>query len=335
MSASGAPRLAGLLALLTIASLVLSGCSGKAASDATTAEGGLVATDTTGIIRGVVVDEGIRPLAGVLLTATGQGTTATTNSSATGSFGFQGLAPGTYFVKAHHAGYRDNQASTEVHAGLADPQPVKLLLGIDSTYVKPYAAASVFKGFIDCGVTTPAIAVAVCSIPNGPTCGMDPVPCTGNVTADNFITFIPVDGGVPRWIQHELVWQATQAGGDQFNLAARSAKPGGGFDDLPGDFIGPSPLLATINATVIHDHDIGRNGTGLLPSVFTGGIKGTGDQVCAPVLPSPLPHGGFCLFDTGATLEQDFTLYTHIFYGFSPPDGYRFTRDGDPVPPGQ
>lgn len=333
---------------------LLAGCSGKAAPEGTQTgtEPPLVATATTGIIRGVVVDEGIRPLAGVQLTAASQAHTATTNSTSTGSFGFAGLPPGTYLVKAHKAGFKDNQVSTEVRAGVSDPQPVKLLLSLDATYVRPYAASIVFKGFIECGLVTPGVGVAVCSIPNGTTCGLDPVPCSGNVTSDNFNLFIPVDGGVPQWIQHELVWEATQAAGDQFSLAARTATAegfrGGSYEeDLPDQPTGPSPLLAVVNTTTIVEYDIGRNGTGLAPAVFTGGVPGTGDQVCNPMevhVPyvADAPVVGevgnttvrkFCLFNTGATLEQDFTLYTHVFYGFRPPEGYRFTADGEPVPP--
>jgi hypothetical protein len=341
--------------LVLLAASALAGCSGKAAAPSSGQPGadlGLQATSTTGVIRGVVVDDAIRPLAGVAVTATAQGRTATTNTTAAGAFGFQGLAPGTYFVKAHKAGFHDAQTSTEVKAGVSDPAPVKVTLATDTAFVRPYVTAFVFKGFIDCGLTTPAVGVAVCSIPNGPTCGMDPVPCTGNVTADKFATFVPVDGGVPLWIQHELVWKATQSAGDQFTLAARTGtaaqfRSNNYQADLPDQPRGTSPLLAVVNTTTIQKFDIGRNGTGLEPAIFTGGIPGTGDQVCEPVK-QYVPHvvtlpvvgevgnttvGGFCLFDTGVTLEQDFTLYTHIFYGFVPNPGYRFTADGDPTPP--
>ncbi|MEA3202654.1 MAG: Carboxypeptidase regulatory-like domain [Thermoplasmata archaeon] len=330
--------------LLLLLAVSLGGCSSKAAAPtpATAGDLDLQATATTGVIRGVVVDEAIRPLAGAAVTATAQGHTLATNSTASGSFGFQGLPPGTYIVKAHKAGFKDVQTSAEVKAGVGDPAPVKVTLGTDTSFVRPYAVGFVFRGFIDCGVTTPAVGIAVCSIPNGPTCGADPVPCTGNVTADNFAAFVPVDGGVPLWIQHELVWKATQTAGDQFTIAARTGtaaqfKSNNYERDLPDQPTGTSPLLAVVNTTTIQKFDIGRNGTGLEPAIFTGGVPGTGDQVCEPVVvpaPEPVgPFGGFCLFDTGATLEQDFTLYTHIFYGFTPPAGYRFTADGEPTPP--
>ncbi|HUR64280.1 MAG TPA: carboxypeptidase regulatory-like domain-containing protein [Candidatus Thermoplasmatota archaeon] len=331
-----------LAALVAVSLVLLSGCSSKATPQAATgveqAAGDLTlkATATTGVIRGVVVDEAIRPIAGALVTATAQGHTYTTNSTTSGAFGFQGLAPGVYLVKAHKAGFRDTQTTTDVKAGESEPAIVKVALPVDTTFVRPYAVGVVFKGFIDCGITTPALGLAVCSVPNEATCGIDPaVPCSGNVTADNFNQFIPVDGGVPAWVQHELVWKPTQAAGDQFSLTARTATAehfhSGSYDkNLPNQPRGKSPLLYTANASVIAKFDIGRNNTGLAPAVFPGGIEGTGDQVCPPATPATR---SFCMFDTGVTLEQDFTLYTHIFYGFTPPEGYRFTTDGEPRPP--
>ena len=324
------------LGFACVVALLLAGCSAKPAPTATlqdaapVPEQDLKATATTGVIRGVVVDEGVRPLAGVTLSLMSEGKTMATNSTATGGFGFQGLKPGTYFVKAHKLSYHDQQVSAEVKAGDSTPAITKIGMAADTSFVKPYAVSTVFKGFMDCGLTTPAVGIAVCSVPNGPTCGNDPVPCTGNVTSDHFATFIPVDGGVPQWIQHELVWKATQSAGEQFSLTARTATQAhfssGSYDkDLPDQPLGISPLLAQVNTTTIHKYDIGRNGTGLAPAVFAGGVPGTGDQVCVP--------GQFCLFDTGVTLEQDFTMYTHIWYGFTPPAGYRFTNDGEPKPP--
>jgi hypothetical protein len=35
----------------------------------------------------------------------------------------------------------------------------------------------------------------------------------------------------------------------------------------------------------------------------------------------------------GASVEQEFTTYTHVFYGYTPPAGYRFSADGDPPAP--
>src|SRR5688572_25608227 len=88
--------------------LFLAGCSGSADSDdadqppapGDDAFKGLVATDTTGVIRGIVVDQTIRPLGGALVETTvpEKGKVSAT-SLEDGSFGFDKLPEGTYFLR--------------------------------------------------------------------------------------------------------------------------------------------------------------------------------------------------------------------------------------------
>src|ERR1041385_3354718 len=102
------------LAIL-LSATALAGCATKAGSDPTdekALEGLKVeATATTGVVRGIVVDTAVRPLAGVDLALRASPTKVLhTNSSATGAFGFQGLESGTYFIKASKPGYAEVQA---------------------------------------------------------------------------------------------------------------------------------------------------------------------------------------------------------------------------------
>src|ERR1041385_6406528 len=91
-----------------LAGALLAGCSSN--NHAATPAGpsfddlGLQATQTTGVIRGVVVADAIRPLAGAKVALSGpEG--RTTNTTAQGTFGFDGLAAGTYFVRVSKAGF--------------------------------------------------------------------------------------------------------------------------------------------------------------------------------------------------------------------------------------
>jgi hypothetical protein len=133
---------------------------------------------------------------------------------------------------------------------------------------------------------------------------------------------------VPSFIQHELVWEATQTTGNMFNLAARTStyeqNAGGSYkSDIKGA-AGVSPVIIPINGTEIEDEEVGVNGTGLAPAIFAGGMEGT-----APCVP-----GFGCLFASGATVEQSFRLYTTIFYGYTPPEGWTFVETGSvPNPP--
>ena len=119
------------------------------------------------------------------------------------------------------------------------------------------------------------------------------------------------------------------ATGNQLNLAMRTATAeqygqGGYGADIGGDIIGESPLVGVIDQAMIDENGIGKNGTGLAPAVFTGGTAGT--EACVP--------GGGCTFATGATVNQQFSLYTHVFYGYMPPEGWRFSESSTvPAPP--
>lgn len=310
----------GLLAAAALAMIVFAGCASPSAPSqaepvADFEQLELTATATTGIIRGIVVDDAIRPISAAIVTLNGEApqTVTTTND---GAFGFDDLAPGTYFISVSKAGYFDAQQSAEVVAGVAEPPIVKALLARDTSFVAPYVEAFVLEGYIECGVTTPVIAGAVCSF--GTIVGLD-------ITNDKFNQFIPVSK-VPGWIQHELIWEATQSTGNQFNLAARTSTQGqnenGSYESGIKGKIGVSPVLIQVNATEIEDEEIGLEGLGLAPAIFSGGMEGTG--VCTPVR---------CLFGTGATISQKFNLYTHVFYGYQPPESWRFSEEGTVPPP--
>jgi hypothetical protein len=292
------------LVALLLAAVALSGCSGKAAAPTDPPlDVNVAATATTGVVRGLVVDSAIHPIAGARITLKAGDRTLQTNSSALGAFGFESLAPGTYFVSAHRHGYIDAQASAEVVAGVSD---------------KPYVEVFLFKGFLQCGVTTPAVGVAVCF-------------ALGSAGADN--TQVNYDFAANlSWLQSEMIWQATNPAGADLNLWHSYHCPGQTLycDHGPR---GPSPLLVTDNATWIKT--LGLPGAPLYMRVFSAELDGThppapADNVCAP---DPVLGGQVCIGGAGAVVNQDFNIYTHAFHGFVPPEGYRFSTDGDPVVP--
>src|SRR5688572_6819746 len=190
---------------LLVAAL-LAGCSSppsdgpEPAEPADFEELDLVATSTTGVIRGVVVDVAIRPVANASITLTPGD--QTTRSTATGTFGFESLEPGTYFLKVEKIGYNSTQTSTEVAAGVAEPEIVKVLLtSVPGT--QPYVEVLTFTAFITCGV-----AVVVSSV------GCNTYPPLGEALGDS--VYFPVEfTAMPMWTQGELVWDQTQAAGGQ------------------------------------------------------------------------------------------------------------------------
>jgi hypothetical protein len=319
----GLPRSACLLLLLGTA---FAGCLGGAKASTATdpvADVRVAATATTGVIRGIVVDPAIHPLQGVRLSIRLGERTLEANSSATGSFGFEGLPAGTHFIEAHKKGYSTSRSGVEVQAGVSDPPVTKIALAPNPSD-RPYIEAFVFKGFLECGVTTPAVGVAVCYAFNL---------AKENLSADNTqvrYTF----GPNLTWLQSEMVWQATNPAGTDLNLWHSYTCPGQTLycDHGPR---GRSPLLVTDNATWIHTLGLDVPGGELYMRVFSAELDGThppppADHVCAP---DPALGGEHCVGGAGLALEQDFTIYTHAFHGFAPPAGYRFSGDGEPVVP--
>jgi hypothetical protein len=309
--------------LLLVVCAALAGCAHAPAAPAL--------SRATGPLHGIVVDTGIRPLAGVRLSAQGPQGAVAANTSAMGTFAFPPLPLGAYVVTAHRAGFLDARTTAQVDG--AD-RALHIQLAPDPR-TAPYVVASVFRGFVECSTTT----LVLTAIPNLPgdlvaqaTCGAGPAPCTrpSNVTRDNDGTSIPVDG-FPLWVQHETVWQATQSLGEQLHLFVSALQGGASATSTSlNDTAGPSPLLTVLNTTALAAAKVGP-GTLLQLTVFAGGMKDSGSQVCTPQVNPVLSYS--CLWDSGATTEQEFTIYTHLFYGFTPPPGYRFTADGDPVPP--
>lgn len=308
-------RAGGYLALATAFGLLLAGCSGSGSGSSTsgdetsgfpTATVDVEPTETTGIIRGVVVDQAIRPVVGATISIAG--TQESTMSNEEGAFGFEDLAPGTYFMTAHKSGYREVQAAADVVAGVSDPDIVRIKLQADPkllAYVQPYT----HDIYIECTTSL----VVLCGAPNlasGWMCDGTIPPggvCLGNLTADTFTWNTYFDPNATM-IQNEMVWQSTQTLSPDlyFEMEALEGTCDGASFITSGE--GPSPLLVKANATELEDSDIGGD-CPIYYSIFSGGLA-------------------------GVTVEQRATMYIHAFYNYLPPEDWRFTTDSDGDPPG-
>jgi hypothetical protein len=111
-----------------------------------------------------------------------------------------------------------------------------------------------------------------------------------------------------------MVWTSTQALSTDMSYALRysdrltydSGQYEGGFDS----FEGPSPLLGSVSGEEAEEAELG-NRTGLVFSIFSG----EGD---VPI---------------GVTVSQRYTFFIHAFYGYEPPETWRFTDEGTVPPP--
>lgn len=318
---AGATRLMRAAAVAML--VVLAGCS-SATGPATDAPISIAdeyqATDDTGIVLGVVVDEAIRPLSGVNISiATDPVLHTQTNKD--GEFGLDGIPGGTYLLEAQHSRFLPAKVMVTVEAGVQRPDLLKLVLTVDTANV-PALEEFQFNGFLQCGVNY----VAVCGI--GPfvgtlLCTQYDV-CVGNITNDRFIAFHEIRGP-PDWVQAEMVWQSTQSLSNELTLiqsyADRDQFNEGFIEGNLNRSTGPSPIYITVNGTVAQNESVAL-GTErhLVPRVFSGSIPAS--RQCA---------GNVCV-SFGFTLEQRFTIYTHVFHAYVPPPGWRFTEDGAAPP---
>jgi hypothetical protein len=298
---------AAVLPMVLLAVALLAGCATpppSAPSDAPVdfSSLSLSPTATTGIIRGVVVDSAIRPLGNASIALTPGNHTV--RSTAAGAFGFDDLAAGTYFLHVHKTGFADTQASTDVVAGVAEPPIVKVQLSIVPGSA-PYVEASTHDVFMTCGMAVVASSV-----------GCD------TSTADQFgdtVYFLVTFTQLPKWTQGELVWQQTQPAGGEFIW--QIAVPGTNNYYSAGETT-TSPALAFIDNATLE-----KNADAIVKDGAEYRVFGGPHPTCTT--PPPVPNNYGC----GLTLNQRATAYLHSFYNFLPPEGWRFTVDGDPVIP--
>ncbi len=304
------------LVVIVAATMLLAGCTtsdGDMPEDDFALE--LDATESTGVIRGVVVDEAIRPIVDARITLMPGGLVTTTTEN--GAFGFQGLEPGQYSLTVNATRFIEASVDASVVANVDRPDVVKVQL-VANPATTPYVQTLVFTGFIECSTTL----VALCAVPNlvSEETGSD------NITNDRFIQYFPIDAPDPLLMQSELVWESTQAASDQLWFWHSHASEEGIFNGSFEWEMGESPLLLQTNEEEIAA-EFEEGGLDprwqLVIRVFSGEVDGSTPPQCIV---------GFC-GGPGFTLQQEFTSYTHLFYHFTPEDGWRFTDHGDPVVP--
>ena len=266
----------------------------------------LVATSTTGVIRGIVVDEAIRPVANASVTLTpGDKTTATTDA---GTFGFDALEPGTYFLRVSRTGYNATQVSTEVVAGTAEPPIVKVLL-VANAQQTPYVEVYSFTAFMTCGFSVIATSV-----------GCDTFEETASAFGDRI--YFPIQfTSLPTWIQGELVWQHTQAAGGmaiwQLAGCADTNTDAAGSHYCDGPPSQESPALTFVGTDLILENENSMLSDGVQFNLFGG----------------PMKECNVVFYGCGVTLNQRYEVYAHVFYNWVPAEGWRFTADGEPQLP--
>lgn len=314
--------------------LLLAGCTGGASNGAK-ATAPTTATTTTGVLHGLVVDEAVRPLGAVNITAHGGGGVWNATTGTDGTFRIAGLSPGSYVVSAAKKFYSSHEQAVDVHAGVDDPPLAKFQLTFEAKSV-PFASVYKMEGFEECGTNI----LRICSNINIATwivvCGdTGHRVCLGNVTQDRSVLFQSIEG-IPTFLQAEMDWTPTLDTGKQMTLLIG----GGNQTELETGLAtafnvtsGEAPLMIRLSNHEGPDTWCAKN---LNPPCRTpdtlnySGI-GTSRAMLVQVDAGPTyatPGGG-----AGFSAQQPFTLFTIVFYGYEPPADWRFTMTGEPPAP--
>ncbi len=293
------------LTLLMLAAVTLSGCSESDPApadedDFQDFDDDLEATSSTGIIRGVIVDAAITPIADATVTIKSLG--LSTTSSDQGLFGFADLEPGTYFLEATKAAHTKVQASVPVEAGVAKPDIVRMQIE-KIPGLEPMVEPLKFNGYLTCGAAVFATSV-----------GCTTFPIVASQIGDQSVFYHAFDSE-PQHVQAELVWESTQAAAGMFIW---EITPGGnthiGYRETSY-----SPALAYLDNATIEANRDGIMDDGGIALRFFGGPH----ELCT----------GIYGFGCGVTIDQSATVYMHNCYNLDVLEGWRYTSDGDPVPP--
>jgi hypothetical protein len=280
--------------------LLLAGCTQAPASDAP------VEAERGGVVRVLVVDVAVRPLADVNVTLAQAGQAVrSAPTDAEGLVRFEGLAFGTYAVEARKATYLSAQALATVQDVAAEPPLVQMTLSVQQDEV-PFAVAIAWDGYIGCAFTYGNLCSAPAQL------GYDVL---GDSSAHLFWSEYVDVARVPDLVQAEAVWEATLPTSEELKPIFGWSEPVA-WQQLQygGTFFSESvrsPSFHRLNATLLAGPQVGV-AAGLVVEFYSGGTT---------------------MNPTGLTLNQPLRLFLHNFYGYLPPDAWRFVTDGPPPGP--
>jgi hypothetical protein len=267
-------------------------------------------------LRGVVVDQAIRPLPGANVTIVPGNLAAVTDER--GEFAFERMAPGSYALTVARAAYLPSTTTVTLVDGAGGLVQVVLdALPSDARFANLYRG----EGLYECGAW-PTQGCSYVNIATGYLLCETGAPCF-NVTADRSVFLEWVAPGM-QFLQTELAWTPTLDAGKElwFGVGgANRAELQRGMALLLNSTSGPSPLVLTLDQAVLDEAGIGLE-RAMLAQVYSGA--------------SDTVPGGCVAYDPcGPTVHfnQRFDVFTATFYGYLPPPAWRFTQEGAVPPP--
>lgn len=268
-------------------------------------------------IQGMVVDWRIAPLPGAIVSAA----EAQVVTNEDGMFTLGGLEAGQHQIHVSKAGYIEVALTVNASRPDENPEYIKIILEPNSS-ATPYFIPLAHDGFISCSFKAPLYRFAACAL----VADIWEVSGEPPIVRDDYYSFFEIDRD-PWFVQAELVWDSTQPAGDSlyFVVEPKSTSP-------LVNKTGISPLVvradrASINAS-------GMNALGQIQHrVFSGENSATRPPIPVCGIPEPLTGGTHCIGGVGATIEQDYQLFSFVFYGFEPDPEWTFFQHGQPGRP--
>lgn len=317
-----------LLSALIILAVSLAGCADGGSAPANVDETfndfeTPAPQDGKGLLRGVVIDASITPLADAKVTIKSTGAETTTNEN--GAFQFIDLDPGTYFLDITKVGYNKVQAQGTVVAGVKSPEIVRVQLELIPGTLPAFVPLQ-YDLFMSCGFKLANFVFDAFYC--------DPTGAAGIAGQDDSEHVFELDrDDAPTHYQSEIIWEANQPASSglvtiQCNRDNTGCGSGVGSDRIC-NVRGPSPLVCRVNNDMASASVPGggnnfttiRNNEGWSP-VFAVGLFSN----CA----------GQCVLGAvgvGAAIDQEVKSYISIFYNFKPAEDWMFINDGEhPLP---
>ncbi len=294
--------------------LLLAGCAEKAPADEATNDLGqdrIEVDETTGAIRGLVVDQAITPIEGAHVIVQGAGEQLETTSDADGLFIFNRIDPGTYFVTVSKQFFTEAQSSVQVEAGVT---PELVRVQIDQLFdQQPFVVREKFEGYFQCAYNFAVSSTCVNDYTRIDPTGTCPGGCLKELSSlvDNreYVTAIDANWAT---INIELTWEASLAGTANTMGLTVSYYDRVGAGHNWGSFSGEEPMIARLDVTAVG-----------------------GDE---SVFPDRIPYSGlddfFVFMAAGegqVAVGQSFEVFQTTSYIAPLPEGYSFVK-GDPDP---
>lgn len=321
----------GLPPFLVALGILVSGCSGDGGGKGPDEEpfAGLEgsATETTGVLRGVVVDDRIVPIAGAIIDLRGATERPNQTTDEQGRFLFSDLDPGIYFLHVTSALHQPTQSNAEVVAGEDEPDIVRVQLERLFTQ-DPFPVQVVREGFFQCSQAgaSPHYSSSTCIDGIAGEEGSEAYPPISNTTSQDREWHTDVG---PGWqaIVFELDWdQTSDSTSERMGLVVSTYKPERDPAHQFANFVSAAPLWGRIDVGVEHDTAGNEEPTMIPPEGMT--------DMSFFVSVRP-PEGAICPYTCvppGISYNQQFKVYVTMFhYGLPPNDDWSFVR-GDPLP---